>query len=41
MQNILTKGIGKIKTSLENYTKTATWNPEIYIKPWFLLKNTL
>lgn len=41
MQNIFTKGIGKIKTSLENYTKNTTWNPEVYIQPWFLLKNIL
>ena len=41
MQNIFTKGIVKIKTGLENYTENATWNPEVYVKLWFLLKNIL
>lgn len=41
MQNIFTKGIGKIKTSLENNTKNTTWTPEVHIKLWFLLEHIL
>lgn len=41
MQNIFTEGTGNIDTGLEHYTKNTTWNPEVYIKPWFLLKKNI
>lgn len=41
MQNIFTEGTGNIDTGLEHYTKNTTWNPEVYIKPRFLLKKNI